>query len=191
MSDTHVNVARSYEVTMGGDVADTSPPSSLSFDDDEIDGAILDLFFADGDDDDLVQGAASAIIAAYEDEEDEDERAVIDAMRKKGWGKNKSKERNKRRNFDRAHALIVKQYFSGEESTYDEKDFQRRFILNQDDFNNVNDKMKDFPEFQRKKVLLGGLASLRCAKSARASNCFRMEIVPIVWMTNTKFQKAH
>ena len=93
--------------------------------------------------------AITAVLEAYAEELDEEEQGFADSVNKRKFDVNKDAGAiNKSRNFDRAHDILVEQYFSGEQSTYDEVDFQRHFVLDRIDFNDVYDKLKDFPEFQ-------------------------------------------
>jgi hypothetical protein len=67
-------------------------------------------------------------------EADEDESSSDESMEEesRAWGgSGKGKSPNKKRNFERAYAIVKEQYFNGEESIYNETDFERRFGMPQ------------------------------------------------------------
>jgi hypothetical protein len=114
---------------------------------DDDDAFLLDALFAEEDGfDDLVQAALCIIQQSCDSSDDE-------PPPKRKWGGSKGgKAKNKNRNFDRAHEILVEQYFSGEESTYDDEDFRRRFVVERHIFDVIHEALKDFPEFRRKKL---------------------------------------
>ena len=58
------------------------------------------------------------------------------------WGGSRpGKSPNKERGFEIAHERITKDYFSGEESTYNEQDFERRFRLPRNVFDTIYNKI--------------------------------------------------
>ena len=58
------------------------------------------------------------------------------------WGRSPSGKRaNKERNFEFAYERIMKDYFSAEQSTYNEQDFERRFRLPRNVFDTIYDRI--------------------------------------------------
>lgn len=100
----------------------------------EILAFALELFFDDEDSD-------------YDDDSGQNKRRKTTGR----WGGSvKGKAPNKDRSFEQAHQRLVEHYFSGEDSLYDEKDFERRFGVPRDVFNTVFEKLKDLPDFRQK-----------------------------------------
>jgi hypothetical protein len=83
--------------------------------------------------DDLVVGIVSSALAHLAGElEEEDEP--------RQWGgSHRGKAPNKNRDFTKAHEQLVANYFSGDQSIYDEDDFERRFRMPRTVFNRLKD----------------------------------------------------
>lgn len=77
---------------------------------------------------------------------------------------------NKNRDFQLAYNRIILDYFSGEESVYDEKDFRRRFRISRSIFNKIRDTLFGHDVFVLKVDALGkeGIHPL-----VRLISCFR------------------
>jgi len=99
-------------------------------------------------DDDAVLEVAMAELVSSSEEEAEEERT---------WGGSTPGRRsNKKRDFQAAYAQLLQYYFNGTESTYDERDFERRFRVPRDVFNLVYDKIVGVEEpFVVKKDAVG------------------------------------
>jgi hypothetical protein len=139
----------------------TSLPSSSSSDDDDdfIDllhgGTVASVTLSDDDDDDddilLVVGeaavgaakAAQLSITTYQD-------IILPHLMTESppWGGSKpGKSPNKDRDFDAAYNSLVKDYFSGTSSVYNEVDFERRFRLPRSIFNIIYQAIINNPPF--------------------------------------------
>ena len=60
----------------------------------------------------------------------------------KRWGGSiPGKSPNKERNFEAAYEMIMSDYFSGEDSTYNEQDFERRFRISPDIFDTIYNRI--------------------------------------------------
>ena len=89
----------------------------------------------------------------------------------KRWGGSKvGKKGNKKRNFDAANQKLIKHYFSGDSSTYNEIDFERRFGVPRQVFNVVYNAIYGEGIFVRKydAYKKGGIHPL-----VRTVACFR------------------
>jgi len=87
------------------------------------------------------------------------------------WGGSiPGKAPNKARNFAQAKETLIRQYFSGEASTFDEKDFERRFRMPRVVFMRVKDAVLGEEPFTEKSDAYGkpGIDPL-----VRLSACFR------------------
>jgi hypothetical protein len=60
-----------------------------------------------------------------------------------GTGSQIGKSKNKDRDFEGAYQRLIKNYFSGTASTYDEDDFERRFRMPRSVFNRIYETIKD------------------------------------------------
>jgi hypothetical protein len=99
------------------------------------------LALSDDEMDDAMEAAAAASIldllgiAAAVEEDDE----MSDADETPVWGGSRpGKAGNKNRDFMGAHKKLVEHYFSGEESVYNEVDFERRFRMPRSVFNHIH-----------------------------------------------------
>ena len=72
-----------------------------------------------------------AAVSLLEDPSDDDEP--------KHGGSRPGKAPNKARDFQAAYDRLTENYFSGENSKFDERDFERRFRMPRDVFNRVRD----------------------------------------------------
>ena len=64
------------------------------------------------------------------------------------WGGSRpGKAPNKKRDFEGAYNRLVRQYFSGAQSTYDETDFERRFRVPRQVFTRIHDDLLDEEPF--------------------------------------------
>ena len=71
------------------------------------------------------------------DQSDGDE----DEEKRKHGGSVRGKAPNKKRDFEGAYDRLVKNYFNGTESIYDEKQFARRFRMPREVFNRIKDRI--------------------------------------------------
>lgn len=72
------------------------------------------------------------------------------------WGGSpKGRRGNKKRDFEGAYHRLVNDYFVGVNSTYDERDFERRFGMTRDVFNRVYDSVRGIEPFVEKGDALG------------------------------------
>ena len=119
------------------------------------DEALYDILFED--DDDSTIAAISTVLHHMEVEDDSSEDEADDSLKSaKSWGGSvPGKRANKERDFAGADALIRRHYFSGDESTYDEKDFERRFVMSRHCFCRIYASLKDLPAFRQKKDAVG------------------------------------
>jgi Plant transposon protein len=62
---------------------------------------------------------------------------------------------NKERNFEEAHEKLMKDYFNGPESVYNEVDFERRFRISRKVFNHLHDKLMGTDPFLHKQDCFG------------------------------------
>lgn len=80
-----------------------------------------------------------------EQEEDEDE------MERRPWGGSRDgRSPNKDRDFQGAYEKVVRDYFNGRDSLYDENDFERRFRVSRSIFTRVHDALMGKDPFIRK-----------------------------------------
>jgi hypothetical protein len=89
--------------------------------------------------------ADDAMMAAWEELLSSSDEEEEQAGNRKG-----SKSENKKRDFQGAHDKLVRQYFSGPESVYDEKDFERRFRMPRLLFNKIHDALMGTDPFVQK-----------------------------------------
>jgi len=85
---------------------------------------------AEKDDDDIVDMMVMELLSSSDEEEDEDA------------GPPRSRKKNKDRDFPLAYANVIRDYFSGPDSIYDEKDFERRFRVPRVIFNCIWEKLQ-------------------------------------------------
>jgi hypothetical protein len=113
-------------------------------DDEELEELLLDEM---DDDEDMVEMvlAAAALGAVNEQNAIDREENVP-----KWGGSRPGKSPNKKRDFKGAHDTLVKQYFSGTDSVYDEVDFERRFRMPRVLFNRIYDKLVNKEPFVQK-----------------------------------------
>lgn len=79
------------------------------------------------------------------DQEDEDE------IEKSSWGGSRNgRSTNKGRDFQGAYEKIIRDYFNGRDSLYDEIDFERRFRVSRSIFTRINDAVMGKDPFIRK-----------------------------------------
>jgi hypothetical protein len=64
---------------------------------------------------------------------------------------------NKERDFVEAHQKLMRDYFNGPESVYDEIDFERRFRISRQIFNRLHDKLVGTDPFIHKRDCFGNL----------------------------------
>jgi Plant transposon protein len=97
------------------------------------------------------------------------EAELVAAVPKWG-GSSAGKSPNKERDFDGAYISVVKDYFSGIESIYNEVDFERRFRVTHSIFNTIYSTILHYGLFSQKKDALGkaGIHPL-----VRTVSCFR------------------
>ena len=88
----------------------------------------------------------------------------------KWGGSRKGKAANKKRDFQGAFNKLVRQYFCGRESVYDEKDFSRRFRVSRDIFHRVHDALMGKDPFIQKRDATGKLGIHPLVKLV---GCFR------------------
>jgi hypothetical protein len=85
-------------------------------------------------------------VAIEQEDEDEDEMEM-----ESSWGGSKpGKSPNKPRDFQGAYEKVVRDYFNGRDSLYDENDFERRFRVSRAIFTRVNDALMGTDPFIRK-----------------------------------------
>lgn len=102
---------------------------------------------------------------------DEGEDDLQQGPPKKGkWGGSiPGKSPNKKRDFEAAAANVKKWYFSGIDSTYDEKHFERRFRMSRAVFNRIRDRIcgqppfVDYVDVATRKKCIDPLVRLVCA----------------------------
>ena len=118
--------------------------SASSSDDEEVGAAAT-----------IIIGASSAAntvaqtIKAPFDFQDSDTEDPDDQAKSSAWGGSKAgKAPNKQRDFELANSLLVKYYFSGEESLYSEADFEQRFGVPRVVFNRVFERLNGTGVFQ-------------------------------------------
>jgi Plant transposon protein len=108
------------------------------------------LFFVehmlDDDEDEDNQELMAYALAVMDSSSDEDDTA---APRRKG------RAPNKERDFELAYDQVMKDYFSGPESIYNETDFERRFRVPRSVFNVIHDRLMGMDPFLRKKDCFG------------------------------------
>ena len=88
----------------------------------------------DQEDDEAVETLAMEL-ASTSSEEDEDNQIITYR------GSQNGRRKNKPRDFPAAYAKVVKDYFNGADSTYDENDFERRFRVPRAVFDKIHDKL--------------------------------------------------
>ena len=93
----------------------------------------------------LAMDAAMSFIDESEEEEEEEEEE-----QRKWGGSRPGKAPNKNRDFEKAHATVVKHYFSGTQSLYDETDFERRFSVPRSVFNRIWEELHGHDPFIQK-----------------------------------------
>ena len=87
------------------------------------------------------------------------------------WGGSREgRAPNKERDFIAANERVVKNYFNGRQSKYDEKDFERRFRCSRAIFNKIHDAMMGKDPFIHKKDATGKLGIFPLVKLVA---CFR------------------
>ena len=84
--------------------------------------------------DDAMMVLFAELLSSSSDEEDE----------------TKHRQLNKARDFAGAYARVVKNYFSGPESVYDDVDFERRFRMSRRLFNQIHDRIMGLDTFIQK-----------------------------------------
>jgi len=105
--------------------------------------------------DDLEDKAIAAVVHAILSRDDEEAN----------WGGSRpGKAPNKDREFEVAYERLVKDYFSGEASKYDENDFERRFRVNETVFNRLRNAVEGKGLFQQRQDCTGksGIHPLCC-----------------------------
>jgi hypothetical protein len=134
------------------------------------DEMFYDILF-DDDDDDSTIGAVAAVLHVMATEDDSEEDEDDENIRPPWGGSAPGRRPNKNRDFAGADLLIRQHYFSGDASTYDEKDFERRFVLSRVLFCRIFEALKDLPDFRQKKDALGrkGITPL-----CRVTACLRV-----------------
>jgi hypothetical protein len=93
------------------------------------------------DEDEIVERMIQELMSSSDEEEEEG----------KWGGSREGRAPNKLRDFAGAYAKIVKDYFSGRESVYDEKDFERRFRMPRRVFFTIHDRLMGKDPFVQKK----------------------------------------
>ena len=123
---------------MDGASSNTDDGSSARVDAflDEVFDVAMGLSIHSGGSIDGLLDEAMGLIA--EDVDDESESDHDDRQRKWG-GSYPGRAPNKPRDFLGGYERVVKDYFSGEDSVYDEIDFERRWVLERENFNKVRD----------------------------------------------------
>jgi hypothetical protein len=120
------------------------------------DEIMFDILF--DDDDDTTVGAVASVLHLMAQDDDSSDEEMEEKKAKRKWGGSvPGKRANKDRDFACADAHIRKQYFSGEDSTYDEGDFERRFVMSRKIFCQIYDKLKNTPHFSQKTDAVGHL----------------------------------
>ena len=72
------------------------------------------------------------------------------------WGGSKpGKAQNKARNFFEAYSKLIKDYFNGSESTYNEADFERRFRMPRSVFSQLFDTIRGHGSFKQRRDCVG------------------------------------
>ena len=73
----------------------------------------------------------SQVVAMQEDVDSDSESEIDDDFQRTKWGGSprEGKARNKDRGFNEAYDRLVRDYFSGPQSTHDETEFERRFRM--------------------------------------------------------------
>ena len=100
-----------------------------------------------------------------------DESSDEELSQSSTWGgSKKGKSANKKRDFQGAYTRLVRQYFSGRESVYDEKDFSRRFRVSRDIFVRIHDSLMGKDPFIQKHDATGKLGIHPLVKIV---GCFR------------------
>jgi hypothetical protein len=117
------------------DACEGASSSSSSSSDEDEDNVILDSM-----------AATQAILAAAKTVLLIEERSLSTTQ----WGGSTSgKARNKDRDFEGAYNRLMQQYFSGNESVYDEKDFERRFRMSRAIFNRLWHRIQGKAPFEQ------------------------------------------
>ena len=94
--------------------------------------------------DELHNAAVTAVAAAVED-------LLEDEPEENQWsGSSPGKSPDKKRDFKGAYKRLVCQYFSGDESVYNEKDFEQRFRMPRHVFNRICLKLHGMEPFVQK-----------------------------------------
>ena len=94
----------------------------------------MDIVKEELDVDDDMMALFAELLSSSSDEEDE----------------TKHRQPNKARDFAGAYARVVKNYFSGPESVYDDVDFERRFRMSRRLFNQIHDRIMGLDPFVQK-----------------------------------------
>ena len=125
-------------------------------DDDDSGEAAMNIIEQEMEMDDLLLTMA---VDSSSDEEDEGRK-----------GSREGKAPNKDRDFAGANARVIKHYFNGRESTYNEKDFERRFRCPRTVFNRIFDALMGQDPFLHNKDATGKLGVYPLVKLV---GCFR------------------
>lgn len=164
-NNVHININMDSDGTMNNVTANDNDSSINEFlnnnDRSTINNQIISSTIHDTE-------ALILLIQMIEEEDDE----LLNANNNKKWGGSRpGKAPNKERDFDMAYNKLLKDYFSGDQSVYSERDFETRFRVSRIVFNTIYNEVYGVDPFIQKYDACGkkGIHPL-----VRFTACFRM-----------------
>ena len=104
--------------------------------------------------DNMLNAIVMELLSLLEEEEEEEE----DEDENKWGGSRKGRSPNKERDFAEAYARLVKDYFNGSASVYNEIDFERRFCMPRAIFKQIQDAVMGTDPLFRRQTYVAKLA---------------------------------